>query len=220
MISVIIPVYNCEKYLYYAINSVLNQNYDDYELIVVDDGSTDRTLDVALEYHGITVLSKVNGGTGSALNYGIEHSKGEWIKWLSADDMLYFDALKTMMKYVSTTPKHDNCIFYTPYDIINEENEVIGHFEEYPKIEQFENMKKCFFGNGSTTLIHRNVFKKIGLFAELPHSEDYEFWLRALSKGVRMELIPEYTLRYRNHPDQLTHKVGGTLDNEIKAKYT
>jgi len=187
---------------------------------VVDDGSTDRSLDVALEFPDIIVFSKSNGGTGSALNYGIKHAKGEWIKWLSADDILYYDALTTMMKYVSTTPKHDQCIFYTPYDIINEENEIIGHFEEYPKESQKENMLKCFFGNGSTSLIHKNVFKKIGYFEEMPHSEDYEFWLRAVSNGIRMELIPEYTLRYRSHPDQLTKKVGGSLDNEIKAKYT
>ena len=218
MISIIIPVFNCEKYLGYAIESAIDQTYEDKEIIVVDDGSTDSSLNIALEYD-VKTISKPNGGTGSALNAGISAAKGNWIKWLSADDILYIDALDLMMSYISKIPKHDRCIFYTPYDYIDENNNITGHYQEYPKLEQKTNMLNAFFGNGSTSLIHKSVFDKIGLFKELPHSEDYEFWLRALHNGMKMELIPYYTLKYRRHPDQLTNKVGGSLDQEIKKPY-
>ena len=77
---------------------------------------------------------------------------------------------------------------------------------------------KKFFGNGSTSLIHREVFRKIGNFeSKLPHSEDYEFWLRAtMLHGIKLQLIPVFTLNYREHTGQMTNRVGGKLDNLIK----
>jgi len=218
MISIIIPVYNCEKYLWYSIMSAVDQTYRDKEIIVVDDGSTDKSLEIAQEFD-VTVLSKKNGGTGSALNYGIEHSHGEWIKWLSADDILYVDALEEMMKCVAITPQYEKCIFYTSYDYIDENGNITGRFMEYPKQEQKANMMGNFFGNGSTSLIHRTMFDRIGMFEEMPHSEDYEFWLRALHNGMRMECLPLVTLKYRIHGEQLTKKVGGSLNTEIREKY-
>jgi len=219
LISIIIPVYNGEKYITQAVCSALNQTYEKREIIVVDDGSLDKTPQILEEIEGITVITKQNGGTGSALNAGIKQAKGNWIKWLSADDVLYTDALERMLTHISTIPAHENCIFYTSYDIIDKDGKFIKHYLEKPHPNPKQRMMKSFYGNGSTTLIHKKVFKKIGLFKEMPHSEDYEFWLRAIHKGVRMELIPFYTLQYRMHPDQLTNRIGGSLDAEIKAPY-
>lgn len=219
MISIVIPVYNCERFLGEAIESALNQTYEDKEIIVVDDGSTDSSLDIALNYD-VDVISKINGGTGSALNTGIESAKGDWIKWLSADDVMYPDALQKMMNHISKTPDHINRIFYTHYTLINENGDGIGVFTEPEHENQKETLMKFFFGNGSTSLIHKRVFEKIGKFKELPHSEDYEFWLRAVHNGIRLELIPIYSIMYRRHPEQLTNKIGGSLDHEIKKAFT
>ena len=217
-VSVIIPVYNGEQFLGEAIESALNQTYENIEVIVVDDGSTDHSMDVALEY-GVQVISKANGGTASALNAGIVSSTGEWIKWLSADDVMYPDALEKMMRVVSITPKHDSRIFYTHYTLINEYGDDIGVFTDKEYADPRKTLMQFFFGNGSTSLIHINVFKKIGPFKELPHSEDYEFWLRAAHDGIRHTLIPIYSIKYRSHPKQLTNTVGGSLDEEIRRPY-
>ena len=219
-ISVIIPVYNGEKYIGRAIQSALNQSFERMEIIVVDDGSTDNTLNYITQYDRIIVLVKPNGGTGSALNTGIRNAKGKWIKWLSADDEMYPDCLDILYE----NAKNEDYIYYTNYDIIDEWNNIIGHFDEPNRNNKsIEELKKemmgNYFGNGSTSFIHKNIFEKIGLFEEMKHSEDYEFMLRALSKGVRMELIPEYTIKYRRHPDQLTNRVGGSLNKEIRLKY-
>ena len=213
-VSIIIPVYNGEKYIRECVQSCLNQTYDSYEIIVIDDGSTDNTLNILCEFDFITVLIKPNSGTASALNTGIKNAKGQWIKWLSADDVLYPDAIENMMKSVSD----DNTIYYTNYHIIDSDSNITGQFVEPNR--DTNQLWSLFFGNGSSSMIHRKVFEKCGNFDDsLAHSEDYEFWLRATQVyGVKMELIPFFSLKYRRHPDQLTNRVGGSLDSLIKNK--
>jgi teichuronic acid biosynthesis glycosyltransferase TuaG len=221
LVSIIIPVYNCEKYVRECVESALKQDYDSFEVIVVDDGSTDGTLDILTSIDGITLLIKNNGGTASALNAGIRNAKGNWIKWLSADDVIKPDYLKNMMNVLTIT----DAIYYTNYEVIDEYGNHLRNFIE-PEIrnfrsneEQFEELMKYFYGNGSSSLIHKSVFEKIGMFDEsLTHSEDYELWLRASKMGIRMVLIPTLDLKYREHPDQLTKKIGGSLDGQIKRK--
>ncbi len=215
LVSIIIPVFNGESYIREAIESALAQPH--CEVIVVNDGSTDQTATICMEYDDIKYYYKENGGTASALNVGIHFANGEYIKWLSADDVLLGNAIASMIGYIGlhdTDP--ENTIYYTNYHIINSRGDFKSDFKEpghdSDKLWQF------FFGNGSTTLIHKEIFQKIGDFdSGLPHSEDYEFWLRAtMLHGIKMQLIPIFTINYRNHPDQLTHKVGGKLDKVIK----
>jgi len=215
LVSIIIPVFNGEKFISQAIESALNQTYKDIEIIVVDDGSTDKTwwmLTHQFRKKGVIPVHKENGGTASALNFGIKLAKGEWIKWLSADDVLRPDAVETMMDWAV----EKNCIYYTHYHIIDEKGKIKREFREQARPES--DLWNLFYGNGSSSLIHKDLFTVCGLFDEsLRHSEDYEFWLRATQiYGMRLLLIPEFTLLYRNHPDQLTEKVGGTLDVQIK----
>ena len=219
-ISIIIPVYNGEKYLRQCIDSCLSQNYPDKEIIVVDDGSTDSTKDIMLEYDGIHQSFKVNGGTASALNSGIRSSRGEWIKWLSADDVFCNDnVLTNMINHLSQIGNSKyNTIFYTHYDRINSNGDFICNFFEPERNES--DLWNFFYGNGSTSLIHKSVFKRCGMFDDsLKHSEDYEFWLRCTQLyETRLQLLPMKSIKYRIHDDQLTNRVGGSLDDEIKKK--
>ena len=220
-VSIIIPVYNGEKYLKEAIDSAINQTYDDIEVIVCDDYSTDTTRDIILSYGDkiIWLGWNVNNGTAFALNQGIENASGDYIKWLSADDVLLPDAIENMIKQIEFEGwDEERCIFYTHYHIIDKEGMYLRDFEEPEDHKRGFSLWDRFYGNGSTTLIHKSVFEKCGLFDEsLRHSEDYEFWLRATQLyGIHLALIPIFTINYRNHPDQLTNKIGGTLDKQIK----
>jgi len=214
MVSIIIPVYNCEKYLASAIQSALDQTYENKEIIVVDDGSTDRTKEIILEFKGINQIFKTNGGTASALNSAIKNSKGKWIKWLSADDVLYKEAISEMMKKVLDK----NTIYYTHYDCIDESGKVTSEFMEHDRPES--ELWNYYYSNGSTWLFHRDLIERTGLFDEsLKHSEDYEFLLRTTQIfGCNLQLIPIKSLKYRRHPDQLTRKVGGAFNSLIKNK--
>lgn len=215
-VSIIIPTYNMSKFVMQAIDSAICQDYADIEIIVVDDGSTDETFKILnKKYKSIKILRKQNGGTGSALNMGIRMSNGDWIKWLSADDILLSDAVSNLMKHALAHPSGTNCIFYSPYYYIDENGNQIDEFKEpdynsLPKEELDMMLLDHFIGNGSTSLIHRSVFEKCGYFDEsLLVCDDYEFWLRCcLIHGIRLWRIPEITLKYRIHNNQLTKKWG------------
>lgn len=231
LVSVIIPVYNCERYITLAIESVRMQSWKSLELIIVDDGSDDGTTELLQKIIDprvpeVQVIYKLkNEGTASALNEGIKHARGEWIKWLSADDMMYPNAIQDMMIFgvEDNFKQSKNAIFYSDYDIIDERGSNIGEFIEPDRnISDHETKTKelfsHFYGNGSTSLIHKNVFKKCGLFDDsLRHSEDYEFWLRATALfNVNMIRVPTKTIKYRRWAGQLTNRVGGSLDEQIK----
>ena len=219
--SIIIPVYNGEKYILEAVVSALNQTIP-CEVIVVNDGSTDKTHELLCGVPNITYLIKNNGGTASALNIGIRNSNGNWIHWLSADDVLYPDAVEKMLKNIDNNEK----IYYSNYDIINEKSELIGEFIEpiernfRTREERFKELMGNYYGNGSSSMIHKSVFDKIGYFDEtLGHSEDFDFLLKAISKGIDLKLIPIKTLKYRYHDEQMTKKVGGSLNDLIRSRY-
>ncbi len=99
-VSIIIPVYNSEKYLEEAMKSALNQSYHDTEIIAVDDGSTDSSPEILKKYSDkITIVTKQNGGQASAVNAGIKASTGDWIKWLGNDDILYPNAIEEFITF-------------------------------------------------------------------------------------------------------------------------
>lgn len=101
LISVIIPVYNVEKYLSECINSVINQSYTNYEILLINDGSTDNSHSICLEYeskyNNITVFNQQNKGLSAARNKGIETSKGDYIAFIDSDDLIHKDFLKTLI---------------------------------------------------------------------------------------------------------------------------
>lgn len=105
MISIIVPVYNVEQYLSRCIDSILNQTFTDFELLLIDDGSPDKSGEICDEYalkdSRIRVFHKDNGGVSSARNLGLDNANGEWIYFVDADDMLYKDALETLFSRAS-----------------------------------------------------------------------------------------------------------------------
>jgi glycosyltransferase involved in cell wall biosynthesis len=234
-VSIVIPVYNGEKYLAECIESCLNQTYKDYEIIIINDGSKDKTESILTGYarehkDKITVYHKHNGGTASALNVGLESMKGDWFKWLSADDVLLSTALEDMMTQISMIPQHQQYIFYTNYSIINEQGKIISEFVEPDRTKHTRDLRNAellhnFYGNGSTTMIHKNLFHIVGKFHEgLDYDEDLEFWLRACIK-FKMTLyhLDLITLKYRTHSDSLTSTKNPDEDYEllqsIRKKY-
>ncbi len=127
LISVIIPVYNVEKYLRECIDSVLNQSYTSYEVILVDDGSTDSSGEICDEYvekyNNITVLHKSNGGLSSARNKGFELSKGEYVYFLDSDDYLAPDALGKLIENIKK--EKSDLVFFDAHSFADPE----GAFE-------------------------------------------------------------------------------------------
>lgn len=136
LVSIIMPVYNVEEYLASSIDSVLAQSAKDFELLLINDGSKDRSLEICNEYaqkdSRIRVLDKPNGGVSSARNMGLDEAKGEWIMFVDSDDWLTADALSTCLEY---TPEYDVIRF--SYRIIRQNYEKNVLVKSAKSTEQF-----------------------------------------------------------------------------------
>lgn len=212
-VSIIIPVYNAARYLEECIGSALNQTYRDVEIIAIDDGSTDESPKILERFsQKIMVISKKNGGTPSALNAGIKSMKGEWFKWLSADDVLNENAVEALMgEAKSLGEAAKTSIIYSNYDIIDEKSKVVGevietNYNDLPAMRRNAVLLDHFYGNGTASIMHKSVFERCGTFDEsVGFKEDYEFWLRCcLIHGCTLHLTPQKLAKYRVHGAQLT----------------
>lgn len=229
-VSIVIPVYNAEKYLDECIVSALNQSYPEIEIIAVNDGSTDDSSTILNKYkNDIIIINKKNGGTASALNAGIKIMTGDWFKWLSADDVLKNITVEKLVneikKYGDKSKKY---IFYSNYDLIDRNSKKIREFNE-PNNNNLESFQRNtilldhFYGNGTTSIMHKSIFDKCDLFDEkLGYKDDYEFWLRCcLLFGYELYLVDENLAKYRIHESQLTkQRYDDALEkiDDIKSK--
>ena len=206
-ISVIIPFYNCE-YIDEAISSVLAQSYSNIEIVVVDDGSDSHQHRILPFSKFIKYYYKANGGTASALNYGITKATGKYFAWLSADDLFLPNKLEFQMQYM--LDNNASASFSAFYFM-----DASGKRTSGPIRCQFANKKEFYerllIGcpiNGCTVMLHMNVFKKIGYFdTERKYTHDYDLWLR---------LLPHYDFHYIDESllDYRVHDNMGTLSHQ------
>ena len=225
LVSVVIPVYNSEKFLEECLDSILAQTYQNIEVIVVDDGSTDASPDILERYSDkINIISQKNQGLASALNLGISEMKGDWLKWFSPDDVMYPNAIEILIDETKNHP--GNTIFYSNWNIIDDTGNILREFHEsnYNELSEFDFNVRLLDGqqiNVNTTLIPATLFKKYGI-RELddPVAIDYDFFLRsALLHDAKFRLTSQPLVKYRIHSDQLSHKnISKTLNyiSEIK----
>lgn len=193
VVSVVIPMYNVEKYIEQSINSVLKQTYHHFELILVDDGSTDNTLNLINNFDDprIRVIRQANRGLSGARNTGIDAARGGYVALLDADDYWAPTKLTKHIKHLNSNPKVG--ISYCPSLFISEEGELLG-VGQFPKLKNVT--KQHVFcrnpiGNGSSPVIRRSLLSEIAFFGEkrdkyrrmyfdesLRQSEDIELWTR------------------------------------------
>lgn len=205
LVSIIIPVYNGEKYLKEAIDSALNQTYKNIEVIVVNDGSTDRSGEIAKSYSSrIRYFEKQNGGVASALNLGIDKMRGYYFSWLSHDDKYYPNKIEKQVDFAKKFD--DETIVISNWTIINAD----GEFIENKYIDsRLEKLPTCFLAfdrktwlNGCAMLIPRTIFEKYGNFnEELPSTQDYDMWFK-ISRKIKFRILKQHLLYSRAHPEQ------------------
>lgn len=179
MFSVVIPLYNKEKSIASTLQSVLNQTFTDFEIVLVNDGSTDNSLEIAKKVIDprIRIIDKPNGGVSSARNRGIEEARYAWICFLDADDLWEKIHLETVFDLISKFPQDK--VFCTSFIYSNEkmpsiDNATISVIEDY-----FVEAKKEHFFWTSVTAINKEVFNNVGNFKEhLSRGEDLDLWAR------------------------------------------
>jgi len=211
LFSVLIPTYNQAQYLPACLDSLLHQSCDDWEAVIVDDGSGDDTASVLNRYAArdkrFKVYHKQNGGVGSALNVALAHATGEWICWLSSDDMFCPDKLELHRQYFLSNPECS--FFHTGYWVLEEATQHIIPFSPPPDFIPPDSLQllKFFqinYFNGISIAVRRSVFRTVGRFREdLRNGQDFDLWLR-ITAQFRSVYLPERTCVTRVHSSQGT----------------
>ena len=182
--SIVIPVYNKEKFVPKTIESVLCQNFTDFEIIIVNDGSTDQSEAKILEFKDsrIHYYSKKNEGVAVARNFGIEKATADYICFLDADDFWLPNYLETMHRFISELPEQQ--VFASAIEIETKNKTIPAHYSipqksEFEIVDFFEaSQKECVLWT-SSACIHKSVFEKVGTFdTKIKHGEDTELWIR------------------------------------------
>ena len=215
LISIILPVYNGEKFLDCAIKSCVNQTYSNIEIIIINDCSTDDSLNIAKKWGEVDnriniITNSENLKLPASLNRGHEAAQGEFITWTSDDNIFQPNAILKMLEELEARSAD---LVYCDYLIINEKSDIIG----MSRLKPIEYL--LFYGViGACFLYRKEVYKRNSGFKEnLFLVEDYDFWLRALkhSNFVKIDIPAFYYYRY--HPASLTERM--KEDKELKMSF-
>lgn len=208
-ISVIVPVYNGEKYVRESIESILSQTYRDFELIIVDDGSSDNTREVISQYEGEYSFLKVvyhsgNKGVSAAKNSGIAVSSGEFLVFAAADDIQEKERLGVSIKVLEENPDLD--MVFVDCQMIDAEGTFLNRRKGYPEGMTSKNavlyqFKRNYLWSG---LVMLRKTPDIWFDETIPNAVDYELFLRMLLKGATLRIVNSPLLRYRVHENNIS----------------
>lgn len=238
IVSIIIPVYNSEKFIKETIESILSQNFKDFEIIIIDDASKDESLkiieNISKKDKRIRVLKiKTNKGKAGAINVGFKHTKGRYITFLDADDIFYQERLKKQVEFLDAHPKIDMIYgnmmtfwkdgkekIYSAVEFKNTEEALLRLKKESKKTDKIQESYKILdsekFIPGTGIMFKRKIIDSgIKMDENLRNSEDCDFNFQIIGKDYKIMKIPIITFKYRKHLNQKS----GNQENMKKATY-
>lgn len=202
------PVYNCERYISEAMDSVLNQTYSHFELLVIDDCSTDKTLEIIESYTDcriVVVRNKRNCGIISCLNESLKIARGSFIARMDGDDVCERSRLEKQLNFLLENPEVGmvGCNGYL-VDKYGETIDIIEKPLDHDSIE-FEMLFGCQFIHPAI-LIRSEIIKKLKYDPEMIHAEDYELWFRVIDQ-TKVANLSQHLIKIRRHGENTTHKI-------------
>ncbi len=207
LISIITPNFNCEKYISQTIESVLAQTYANWEMIIVDDCSTDNSYQIALDYAAKDNRIKVikndkNSGAAISRNNALDIAKGDYIAFLDSDDLWEKDKLERQLKFM----QENNCDFsFTRYDLIDEDNNSLNKTAKIvKKLTYFKYLHHCY--TGCLTVMYKfDIAKDIRSF-NIMNNNDYGLFLQVVKKASKAMGINEVFAHYRIRKSSISRK--------------
>jgi glycosyltransferase involved in cell wall biosynthesis len=210
VISVVLPAYNAERFLRAAIESVLNQTFRDFELIVIDDGSTDQTLAMARIFEAldsrVRVITHQNMGMGASLNEAIATAKYQWIARMDADDVMLPNRLEHQLQFVQNNP--DIAVAGSWIQYIDERGRLIG--KRCHPLFRRDQVQREIQGNKLLPLTHPSVLIRKSAFEaaggyrpQFWPSDDLDLWPRIAERGFGILVQQEFLTQYRIHSDSI-----------------
>jgi glycosyltransferase involved in cell wall biosynthesis len=202
LISCIVPVFNGERYLAQALDSIITQSYKPLEIIVADDGSSDGTAGIVAAYgKRVRYLSQSNKGPAAARNLGISAARGDFVAFLDADDLWHREKLERQMARFTADPELNYCVTHVQNFWIPELREEAEQFREH-------RISKPLPGYVTSTLLtRREFFDVIGRFnTSINHADDTDWFLRVQEWGGVVELLPDVLVYRRLHTSNLSRR--------------
>jgi len=222
LISVVMSVYNTEKYLRYSIESILNQTFRDFEFIILDDGSTDNSLKIIEEYQVkdgriLLIKNKNNIGLAASLNKGIKLAKSKYIARQDADDISNIDRLTIQYNFMEKNKNIDilgsNCSY------IDLHNRHIFNYDKFSKNNSYEETllsQQAIFPHGVAFIRSTTITMLNGYNENFYYSQDGELWLRAIKNNYTILVLSSFLYKYRLCPVSGKAKYGHRQYNKIK----
>ncbi len=204
LVSIIMPLYNCEKYIAETINSVLSQTYTNWELLIVDDYSADNSVQIVKEFAEKDARIKLcefeqNVGVATARNKAIELSKGRYIAFLDSDDIWLPEKLAKQIAFMEET---NTALSYTAYTVIDEQSNEQGKFVP-PKSLTYNDLLKTNSIGCSTVMYDTNSIGKVYM-PNVKKRQDYALWLHILRKTHKSKGLISCLVKYRKYSDSLS----------------
>lgn len=218
LISVIIPAYNCQATIAETLHSVFRQTYSDIEIIVVNDGSNDRTLDILKDCQDarLHVVSQANAGVSASRNHGMKIAKGDFVAFLDSDDLWFPEKLSEQMTALQNSP--ESAVAYSWTDYIDQAGAFLrkGYYCNFSGNVYHRLLLGSFLESGSNPLIRSSALKTVGGFDEsLRTCEDWDLWIR-LALEYEFIVVPQVHVQYRVTPSSKSfllnkHEAGGLV---------
>ncbi len=214
LVSVVIPACNAEAFIEYTLESVLAQTYQEFEIIIVDDGSRDRTIEIVQSFldrdSRIQLFKQSNLGVAAARNLAMQHAKGEYIAPIDADDTWLPQKLEKQVKCLEECDDLVGLVY--SWSIYLDRSGTVTGYSPFGKFGEVEGnvftflVFYNFLDNGSTMMFRRSCLDRIGGYnCKLKTCEDWDFYLR-LAEHYQFRIVPEYLIGYRQH-------IGSTSSN-------
>lgn len=205
-ITVLMPAFNAEKYIGAAIASVLRQSFTDFELLIVNDGSTDGTESVIRSFNDerIVLIGRANGGVAAALNTGLEKARGEFIARFDADDICYSDRLMQQYQFLQSHP--DYVLTGSDVDYITEQGEFLFHHHCFAYTHHDITEKLHFYCPfiHAAVMYRKKPVMELGGYNLMAHNfEDYLLWTQLIGKG-KVNNLPQSLIKVRLNPASVT----------------
>lgn len=204
-VSVIMPVFNVERFLKTAIDSILNQSFKDFELILINDCSTDNSEEIINSYDDSRIkclTNRYNKGVSYSFNKGLEYAKGEYIARADSDDIYDVDRLKEQVEILDQFPNVNICS--SDLQVVNED-EMFLEFWKYKNNNDFLKAQLLFNAPiaNPTLMFRRSIFENLKYDESLKRAEDYDFYLR-LGEDFKVFNIAKPLMKYRRNASSLT----------------
>lgn len=208
-VSVLMPVYNGQEHLHEAIDSILNQTFSEFELIIIDDGSSDHSLKILRSYevsdHRVKVFTRANCGVVATRNELLGMAKGKWIAWMDQDDISLPSRLE---KQITTMEIFNADVCGCHWIVINEEGAIVDTRVAPITADSFTIClcETVPFAHGSVMM--RNSFVKVNKFqyGERRYAEDYDLWIRLFEADAIFANVNEFLFKYRDYSNSLSKR--------------